>query len=130
MISQAIIKKYGRGEAVFIDEIECMFAQYKEAYIYRLLAREVASGEIVKFCRGVYYIPKKSIFGNVAFDDMYQGVGRDVRDARRTGTADRIRLDAAGAQDFQKRRPDPARGAGENCPFHKIALLFRKSCPL
>ena len=66
MISQAIIKKYGRGEAVFIDEIEGMFAQYKEAYIYRLLAREVASGEIVKFCRGVYYIPKKSIFGNVA----------------------------------------------------------------
>lgn len=65
MISQVVAKKYGSGEAVFVGEIRAMFPEYKEAYLYRLLAREVDLGKIVKFCPGVYYIPKNTLFGNV-----------------------------------------------------------------
>ena len=65
MISQVVAKKYGSGEAIFVGEIRAMFPEYKEAYLYRLLAREVDLGKIVKFCPGVYYIPKNTLFGNV-----------------------------------------------------------------
>ena len=65
MISQVVAKKYGSGEAIFVGEIRAMFPEYKEAYLYRLLAKEVDSGKIAKFCPGVYYIPKNTIFGNV-----------------------------------------------------------------
>lgn len=65
MIKQAIVKKFGKGEAVFIEEIADMFPEYKQAYLYRILAREVAAGEIIKFSPGVYYVAKNTVFGNI-----------------------------------------------------------------
>ena len=76
MIKQAIVKKFGKGEAVFIEEIADMFPEYKQAYLYRILAREVAAGEIIKFSPGVYSVAKNTVFGNIGrfeFTQCFRG---------------------------------------------------------
>ena len=53
--------KYGYDYPIFLSEID--FAGLSKSYIDSQISRLVKSGEIVRFSRGVYYIPQETRFG-------------------------------------------------------------------
>ena len=63
MLIEKLKEKYKVGEPIFIEDILLLFPEYTRAYVFRLIKRAEANGEIYKFSRGVYYLPKESFFG-------------------------------------------------------------------
>lgn len=64
MFIQRIKEKYESGKPIFTEDILSLFPEFTRAYIFRLLKEAEDKGEIIRFSRGVYCLPKKSIFGN------------------------------------------------------------------
>lgn len=63
MFIEEIEKKYGVNTPVFADEIVALFDNYTRAYVFRLIKKAEEDGELISFSRGVYFIPKKTFFG-------------------------------------------------------------------
>ena len=55
--------KYGINNPIFIDEIRLMFNNYSKIRVAQLIQESIASGKLVRFENGIYYIPAKTIFG-------------------------------------------------------------------
>ena len=56
-----LLETYGYNEPILTNEIQ--FNNYSKPWIYKELKRLCDSGEIKRFEKGVYYIPKKSPLG-------------------------------------------------------------------
>lgn len=84
MFVEKIEKAFKPGKPIFTEEILSLFPDFTKAYVFRLLKKAVANGEIVNFSRGVYCIPKKTFFGystlssGMVANDKYIGDGKTV----------------------------------------------------
>ena len=58
---EALLEQYGYNEPILTSEIQ--FNNYSKPWIYKELNRLCETGEIKRFEKGVYYIPKKSSLG-------------------------------------------------------------------
>ena len=56
-----LLETYGYNEPILTNEIQ--FNNYSKPWIYKELKRLCDTGEIKRFEKGVYYIPKKSSLG-------------------------------------------------------------------
>ena len=80
-----IEKEYKPGEPIFTNDILLLFKEFTKAYVFRLLKKAEIEGELIKYSRGVYCIPKKTFFGfstlssGVIANDKYIGNGDLVR---------------------------------------------------
>ena len=84
MFIERIRKYFDYGEPIFIIDIVRLFPEFSRAYIFRLLKKAEEKGEINKFSRGVYCLPKKTMFGqstttsNKVADKKYIGDGKSI----------------------------------------------------
>ena len=63
MFIERIEKAFKPGRPIFTEDILSLYPEFTKAYVFRLLKNAEKNGELVRFSRGVYCIPKKSFFG-------------------------------------------------------------------
>ena len=63
MLIKRIEKAFKPGNPIFTEEILLLYPEFTKAYVFRLLKKAEKNGELVRFSRGVYCIPKKTFFG-------------------------------------------------------------------
>ena len=63
MFIKKIKDNFKTGDPIFIENILSLFPEFTRAYVFRLIKQAEIKGELIKFSRGVYYIPKKTFFG-------------------------------------------------------------------
>ena len=63
MLMNKIKEKFNINEPIFTEEIMALFPQYSRPYIFRLLNELEKSSELIRYSKGVYFIPKKTFFG-------------------------------------------------------------------
>ncbi len=63
MFIEKLEQKMGRDRPIFLSDIFDLFKDYSQAYIYKLIKEGEKTGKLVKFERGIYYLPTKSYFG-------------------------------------------------------------------
>ena len=63
MFTERIKQTYKPGTPIFTEDALSLFPEYTRAYVFRLLKKAENEGELVRFSRGVYCIPKKTFFG-------------------------------------------------------------------
>lgn len=56
-----LLDKFGTNEPIMSNEIE--FEDYSKPWIYKQLNTLVAEGKLMRFEKGVYYIPTETVFG-------------------------------------------------------------------
>ena len=56
-----LIKTFGYNEPILLEEIS--FNNFSKPWINKQLAKYVETGELIRFDKGVYYVPKKTILG-------------------------------------------------------------------
>lgn len=56
-----LLETFGTNEPIMSNEIE--FEDYSKPWIYKQLNALVASGKLMRFEKGVYYIPTETVFG-------------------------------------------------------------------
>ena len=84
MFIERLQKAYGSGKPIFTEDILLLFSEFTKAYVFRLLKKAEDSGELVRFSRGVYCIPKKTFFGystissNMVANDKYVVDGDNI----------------------------------------------------
>lgn len=57
-----LLNTYGYNEPFFSSEI--VFEKYSKPWIYKELSKLCAEEKIIRFEKGVYYLPKKTLLGN------------------------------------------------------------------
>lgn len=68
MFVEEIKGKFNVGEPIFAKDILSLFPKYTKAYVFRLIKDAEKSGDLIRFSRGVYFIPKETFFRDVYFD--------------------------------------------------------------
>ena len=63
MLMNKISEKFNINEPIFTEEIMALFPEYSRPYIFSLLNELEKSIELVRYSKGVYFIPKKTFFG-------------------------------------------------------------------
>lgn len=63
MLMNKIREKFNINEPIFTEEIMALFPQYSRPYIFRLLNELEKDSELIRYSKGVYFIPKKTFFG-------------------------------------------------------------------
>lgn len=63
MISNELQCRFGYNTPITSEEIVSIFGKYTRAYVFRMIKRALDSGELMLFSRGVYYIPRNTVFG-------------------------------------------------------------------
>lgn len=61
-----LVKTYGYNEAIMLDEIS--FADYSLSWIKKSLSMLCKDGKIIRFEKGVYYIPTDTLLGKSRLD--------------------------------------------------------------
>ena len=56
-----LTKTFGYNEPILLEEIS--FNNFSKSWINKQLAKYVETGELIRFDKGVYYVPKKTILG-------------------------------------------------------------------
>ena len=56
-----LLERFGYNEPIFSDEIS--FESYSKPWIYKELNKLCAEGAIVRFDKGIYYIPTQTVLG-------------------------------------------------------------------
>ena len=64
MFANRIKDKFGVNEPIFTEDILKLFPEYSRAYVFRLIKETEKSGVLVKFAKGIYYLPRKTFYGN------------------------------------------------------------------
>lgn len=57
----SLLENYGTNEPIFLSEIS--FEDYSRPWISKQLAQLCKDGEIIRYEKGVYYIPTNTVFG-------------------------------------------------------------------
>ena len=63
MFAERLKKSFIPGRPIFVENIIMMFPEYTKAYVFRMLKKAEMDGDIIRFSRGVYCLPKKTFFG-------------------------------------------------------------------
>ena len=63
MFVAEIENAFGINVPIFAEEIIELFSKYTRAYVFRLIKKAEQAGEIVSYSRGVYFLPRKTFFG-------------------------------------------------------------------
>lgn len=63
MFVERLKSNFNKGEPIFAEDILLLFPEFTRAYVFRLIKKAEENGDLVKFSRGVYCIPKKTFFG-------------------------------------------------------------------
>ena len=63
MFIKRIEKAFKPGKPIYTKDILLLYPEFTKAYVFRLLKKAEKNGELVRFSRGVYCIPKKTFFG-------------------------------------------------------------------
>lgn len=63
MFIERIKEYYQTDEPIFTSDLLAMFKEYSRAYVFRMIKKAEKDGKLVKFDKGVYYIPHKTFFG-------------------------------------------------------------------
>lgn len=58
-----IEKAFKPGKPIYTEDILLLYPEFTKAYVFRLLKKAEKNGELVRFSRGVYCIPKKTFYG-------------------------------------------------------------------
>ena len=58
---ECLTKTFGYNEPILLEEIS--FNNFSKPWINKQLAKYVETGELIRFDKGVYYVPKKTILG-------------------------------------------------------------------
>lgn len=58
MFIERLEEAYGKNNPIFLDEIFKALPEYSKQSIYRLIASAVKEKQLMKFKKGVYYLPK------------------------------------------------------------------------
>lgn len=63
MFITKIKEKFKENEPIFTSEILELFSEYSRAYVFRIIEKLVEKEELLKYSRGIYFIPTRSIVG-------------------------------------------------------------------
>ncbi len=63
MFLNEIKQKFNINEPIFTEELMELFPQYSRPYIFRIINEMEKANELVRYTKGVYFIPKKTFFG-------------------------------------------------------------------
>ena len=63
MFIKRIEEAFKPGKPIYTEDILLLYPEFTKAYVFRLLKKAEKNGELVRFSRGVYCIPKKTFFG-------------------------------------------------------------------
>ena len=63
MFLNEIKQKFNINEPIFTEELMELFSQYSRPYIFRIINEMEKANELVRYTKGVYFIPKKTFFG-------------------------------------------------------------------
>ena len=55
--------KFGVNKPIFTSEILEEMSEFSRAYVFRLLKEAASKGELLKFEKGVYYVPTSTMYG-------------------------------------------------------------------
>lgn len=58
---ESLLMNFGYNEPIFVTEI--LFKDYSRPWIYKELNKLCAEKKLIRFDKGIYYIPKETIFG-------------------------------------------------------------------
>ena len=74
MFIDIIKKKYKKDIPIFTADILALLPNYTRAYVFRMINKAVDSGDLIKFSRGIYYLPRKTVVGisSITADDVVQ----------------------------------------------------------
>lgn len=61
-----LTESFGCNEPILLDEIDC--GGYSRPWLYKELSELCKAGKLVRFDRGVYYIPTETVFGPSLLD--------------------------------------------------------------
>lgn len=65
MFIERVKENFTIYDPIFTDEILKLFPEYSRAQIFRMIKKALSNGEIMQFSRGVYILPKETIFGTI-----------------------------------------------------------------
>ena len=57
----SLIEKYGRNEPIFLTDIS--YEDYSKPWIMKKIKALCESGELIRYEKGIYYIPTNTVFG-------------------------------------------------------------------
>ena len=63
MFVNEIKRKFNINEPIFTEELMELFSQYSRPYVFRIINEMEKTNELVRYTKGVYFIPKKTFFG-------------------------------------------------------------------
>ena len=63
MFLNEIKQKFNINEPIFTEELMELFSQYSRPYVFRIINEMEKTNELVRYTKGVYFIPKKTFFG-------------------------------------------------------------------
>lgn len=63
MFVNEIKQKFNINEPIFTEELLELFSKYSRPYVFRIINELEKSGELVRYTKGVYFMPKKTFFG-------------------------------------------------------------------
>ena len=58
-----LLQRFGENEPIMSNEIE--FEDYSKPWIYKQLNTLVLQGKLIRFEKGIYYIPTQTVFGSL-----------------------------------------------------------------
>ena len=63
MFVNEVKQKFNINEPIFTEELLELFSKYSRPYVFRIINELEKSGELVRYTKGVYFMPKKTFFG-------------------------------------------------------------------
>ena len=63
MFVNEIKQKFNINEPIFTEELLELFSKYSRPYVFRIINELEKANELVRYTKGVYFIPKKTFFG-------------------------------------------------------------------
>ena len=67
-VIEILKNKYSENEPISIQDIRVALPEYTRGRIYQIINELEERGQIKRFDQGIYYIPKKTIFGDSVLD--------------------------------------------------------------
>lgn len=81
---ETLKEKFGTTKPIFTNEILELFGQYSKVYVFDLIKKAEKNKELIKFDKGIYYVPEMTSFGfsSISVEDVirkkYITNGEDV----------------------------------------------------
>ena len=63
VFTERLKENFNTNEPIFTEEILRVFPDFSRAQIFRYISKAKVDGEVVQFDKGVYYLPRKTVFG-------------------------------------------------------------------